>query len=194
MAILPQGRRSRTDAFVITRLASMDLVRLELHSGRTHQIRVHLESIGHPVVGDPVYAAGGWKRIGGKGRLAGPETRRRWRPARRSMPRFWRSAIRSAERRCDSPRPGPWTSGRCWRPPRARVPWPAGRALSIPWGFSVPTADAPQGVDGLVVRVAGVRRYIPVTSVIEVLREAVSLESPARFRRSSGWSITGAGS
>ena len=69
MAILPQGRRSRTDAFVITHLASMDLVRLELHSGRTHQIRVHLESIGHPVVGDPVYAAGGWKRIGGKGRL-----------------------------------------------------------------------------------------------------------------------------
>jgi 23S rRNA pseudouridine1911/1915/1917 synthase len=69
MAILPQGRRSRTDAFVITRLASMDLLRLELHSGRTHQIRVHLESIGHPVVGDPVYAAGGWKRIGGKGRL-----------------------------------------------------------------------------------------------------------------------------
>ena len=69
MAILPQGRRSRTDAFVVTRLGSMDLVRLELHSGRTHQIRVHLESIGHPVVGDPVYAAGGWKRIGGKGRL-----------------------------------------------------------------------------------------------------------------------------
>jgi 23S rRNA pseudouridine1911/1915/1917 synthase len=69
MAILPGGRRSRTDAFVVTRLASMDLVRLELHSGRTHQIRVHLESIGHPVVGDPVYAAGGWKRIGGKGRL-----------------------------------------------------------------------------------------------------------------------------
>jgi 23S rRNA pseudouridine1911/1915/1917 synthase len=69
MAILPEGRRSRTDAFVITRLGSVDLVRLELHSGRTHQIRVHLESIGHPVVGDPVYAAGGWKRIGGKGRL-----------------------------------------------------------------------------------------------------------------------------
>jgi 23S rRNA pseudouridine1911/1915/1917 synthase len=69
MAILPEGRRARTDAFVVTRLASMDLVRLELHTGRTHQIRVHLESIGHPVVGDPVYAAGGWKRIGGQGRL-----------------------------------------------------------------------------------------------------------------------------
>lgn len=69
MAILPQGRRARTDAIVVARLGSMDLLRLELHTGRTHQIRVHLESIGHPVVGDPVYAAGGWKRIGGQGRL-----------------------------------------------------------------------------------------------------------------------------
>jgi len=68
MAILPAGRRARTDAFVVARLGSMDVVRLELHTGRTHQIRVHLESIGHPVVGDPIYAAGGWKRIGGQGR------------------------------------------------------------------------------------------------------------------------------
>ena len=68
MAILPAGRRARTDASVIAKLQSMDVVRLELHTGRTHQIRVHLESIGHPVVGDPVYAAGGWKRIGGQGR------------------------------------------------------------------------------------------------------------------------------
>ena len=65
MAILPAGRRARTDAHVIARLQSMDVVRLELHTGRTHQIRVHLESVGHPIVGDPVYAAGGWKRIGG---------------------------------------------------------------------------------------------------------------------------------
>jgi 23S rRNA pseudouridine1911/1915/1917 synthase len=34
------------------------LVRLELETGRTHQIRVHLAHIGHPIVGDPVYAAG----------------------------------------------------------------------------------------------------------------------------------------
>jgi 23S rRNA pseudouridine1911/1915/1917 synthase len=47
----------------------MDLVRLELHSGRTHQIRVHLESVGHPIVGDPVYAGGGSRRISGPERL-----------------------------------------------------------------------------------------------------------------------------
>ena len=42
----------------------------------------------------------------------------------------------------------------------------------------MPTAEVPQGVDGLVVRVAGVRRYIPVTSVIEVLREARIIRVP----------------
>lgn len=63
MAILPDGRAARTDAYVAARLGSMDLVRLELHTGRTHQIRVHLESIGHPIVGDPVYGGGGARRI-----------------------------------------------------------------------------------------------------------------------------------
>jgi 23S rRNA pseudouridine1911/1915/1917 synthase len=43
----------------------VDLLRLELDTGRTHQIRVHLEHIGHPVVGDPVYAGGGSRRISG---------------------------------------------------------------------------------------------------------------------------------
>jgi 23S rRNA pseudouridine1911/1915/1917 synthase len=69
MAILPGGRRALTDAFVIARLGSVDLLRLELLTGRTHQIRVHLQSIGHPVVGDAVYAAGGSQRIGGPARL-----------------------------------------------------------------------------------------------------------------------------
>ena len=44
-------------------LCVADLLRLELHTGRTHQIRVHLAHIGHPVVGDPVYTAGGSRRI-----------------------------------------------------------------------------------------------------------------------------------
>lgn len=68
MSILADGRKARTDAFAVARLGSVDLLRLELHSGRTHQIRVHLESIGHPIVGDPVYAGGGHKRISGAGR------------------------------------------------------------------------------------------------------------------------------
>jgi len=68
MAVVAAGRPARTDAEVVARFEVCELLRLRLHSGRTHQIRVHLEHIGHPVVGDPVYAAGGSRRIGGAGR------------------------------------------------------------------------------------------------------------------------------
>lgn len=63
MSVVAGGRSARTDAWAVSRFASTDLLRLELHTGRTHQIRVHLESVGHPVVGDPVYGAGGARRI-----------------------------------------------------------------------------------------------------------------------------------
>jgi len=65
MAVTAGGRLARTDAFVVARFDVVDLLRLELHTGRTHQIRVHLEHIGHPVVGDPVYGGGGSRRISG---------------------------------------------------------------------------------------------------------------------------------
>jgi 23S rRNA pseudouridine1911/1915/1917 synthase len=63
MAVQTEGRAARTDAYVIARYDLVDLLRLELHSGRTHQIRVHLAHIGHPVVADPVYGSGGSKRM-----------------------------------------------------------------------------------------------------------------------------------
>ena len=70
MTVTPLGRPSRTDAFVAARFEVVDLLRLELHTGRTHQIRVHLEHVGHPVVADPVYSGGGSRRISGPGRRA----------------------------------------------------------------------------------------------------------------------------
>ena len=68
MAVTSKGRAARTDAWVVGRFGVADLLRLELHTGRTHQIRVHLEHIGHPVVGDPTYAGGGSRRISGAAR------------------------------------------------------------------------------------------------------------------------------
>jgi 23S rRNA pseudouridine1911/1915/1917 synthase len=68
MTVSSLGRAARTEASVVARFNVADLLRLELHTGRTHQIRVHLEHIGHPVVGDPVYGGGGSRRISGEAR------------------------------------------------------------------------------------------------------------------------------
>ena len=61
MAVRADGRPAVTHYRVLTRFRGHTLVRAELESGRTHQIRVHLAHLGFPVVGDPVY--GGRRRI-----------------------------------------------------------------------------------------------------------------------------------
>lgn len=58
MAVVPpeKGKLAITDYTVLERYAqSYTLCRFDLHTGRTHQIRVHARHMGHPVVGDPVY-------------------------------------------------------------------------------------------------------------------------------------------
>jgi len=56
MAVVARGRPARTHYRVRERLAGATLVECALESGRTHQIRVHMAHIGHPILGDPVYA------------------------------------------------------------------------------------------------------------------------------------------
>ncbi|HMH86607.1 MAG TPA: pseudouridine synthase, partial [Gemmatimonadaceae bacterium] len=65
MAIVSKGRPAKTDLIRLARFDAGDLLRAHLHSGRTHQIRVHLASIGHPVMGDDVYGGGGGRRVAG---------------------------------------------------------------------------------------------------------------------------------
>src|SRR5690625_225274 len=55
MAVTSDGRPARTHYQVVEAYSQATLVELELETGRTHQIRVHLEAIGHPCVGDPLY-------------------------------------------------------------------------------------------------------------------------------------------
>jgi len=58
MAVVPSGRLATTGYRVAERLPGWTLLELDLVTGRTHQIRVHLDAIGHPVAGDRVYGTG----------------------------------------------------------------------------------------------------------------------------------------
>lgn len=58
MAVLPfksEAKPAKTDYEIIKRFPGLTLIRAKLHTGRTHQIRVHMTHIGYPLVGDPVY-------------------------------------------------------------------------------------------------------------------------------------------
>ena len=55
MAVVPGGREAVTRYRVLARLGSYTLLQVSLETGRTHQVRVHMAFLGHPVAGDPVY-------------------------------------------------------------------------------------------------------------------------------------------
>ena len=79
-----KGREARTHWRVLERFRSFTLAEFRLETGRTHQIRVHLSSIGHPILGDPLY--------GGRKRMASVESL----PLRQGLQRLRRQALHAA--------------------------------------------------------------------------------------------------
>ncbi|SEO76310.1 23S rRNA pseudouridine(1911/1915/1917) synthase RluD [Nitrosovibrio sp. Nv6] len=69
MAVIASGKEARTHYRVLEKFDDCTLLQCSLETGRTHQIRVHMHSIGHPLLGDPVYGGKPKKSIHNTGQL-----------------------------------------------------------------------------------------------------------------------------
>ena len=58
MAVTKSGKNAVTHFKVLKRYNNYTLLEVKIETGRTHQIRVHLSEIGHPIIGDNVYSNG----------------------------------------------------------------------------------------------------------------------------------------
>jgi 23S rRNA pseudouridine1911/1915/1917 synthase len=115
MAVVPDGRPARTHFTRLERWAAADLLRAELDTGRTHQIRVHLLHLGHPVVGDRTYAVGWERGMSGQGRgWAAALARRVPRQFLHAAELRFRHPIRGEEMSFEAPLPADLAAAATW--------------------------------------------------------------------------------
>ena len=109
-AVTSRGRNARTHFRVEQAYAAAAaMVRCTLETGRTHQIRVHLAHIGHPLLGDPVYGRAGKKRMAELG------------PAKALVESLGRQALHAVLLGCSHPITGDWMQFRSDLPPDLRA-------------------------------------------------------------------------
>ncbi|MGB7027935.1 MAG: RluA family pseudouridine synthase [Candidatus Acidiferrum sp.] len=106
------AREARTDWRTLAEVDGTTLVEVQLHTGRTHQIRVHFSAVKHPVVGDTLYGAS--PQIFPCTGIARTATRNRGLPA---MPPLRRNFLHAARIGFNQPRTGEWIELRAPLPP-----------------------------------------------------------------------------
>jgi len=89
--VLGKAREARTDWRTLARIDNTTLVEIQLHTGRTHQIRVHFSAVRHPVVGDTLYGAAAQLQVG-----------------KRAFPAPDRNFLHAAKLGFTQPRTGTW--------------------------------------------------------------------------------------
>lgn len=99
MAVVQGGKNAVTHYSVTARYGGFTHLRLQLETGRTHQIRVHMAHIGHPVAGDPVYGGGTIPKLNGQCLFAkhiGFEhpTSGKWLEFEAPLPQFFNDVLR----------------------------------------------------------------------------------------------------
>lgn len=109
MTVRPGGRRATSRFRVHASASGMSLLEVVIETGRTHQIRVHLKAIGHPLVGDPVYGENRFKTLRG--------------PSRDAARRFSRPALHAWNLELEHPRSGERMTFRAAPPADLRALW-----------------------------------------------------------------------
>jgi len=102
-AEIANPREARTDWKALAKIGSTTLVEVQLHTGRTHQIRVHFAALKHPVVGDTLYGAARELRVG-----------------KLDLPPLGRNFLHAAKLGFAQPRTGAWIEVRASLPPELR--------------------------------------------------------------------------